>query len=52
MHRLWPQMHPRYVHVLRIDPSKLDDVRLDRLWASLGDRDAQELQGGCQLEAA
>jgi len=29
--------HPPYVHVLRIDPDKLDSVALDALWTKHGD---------------
>lgn len=39
-------MHACYVHVLRIDPARLDAVRLDRLWRSLGDDEVEGLQGG------
>lgn len=45
LRRLWPQMHPRYLHALRIDPDKLDAIKLDRLWKSLGDEEAEGLQG-------
>jgi hypothetical protein len=46
LRRLFPGMHARYIHVLRIDPDRLDAVRLDQLWKSLGDDEAEELQGG------
>ena len=38
-------MHPHHLHALRIDPSKLDSVRLDRLWAGMADADAEAMQG-------
>lgn len=38
-------MHPRFIHTLRIDPTRLDAVRLDRLWKSLSDEDPEALQG-------
>jgi hypothetical protein len=29
--------HPRYVHVLRIDPRKLDAIEMDKLWSKHGE---------------
>jgi hypothetical protein len=28
--------HPQYVHVLRIDPTKLDAIQMDKLWSRYG----------------
>ncbi|KAL4430657.1 hypothetical protein ABPG75_005913 [Micractinium tetrahymenae] len=52
LHWLWPGMHPRFIHALRIDPTRLDAVRLDRLWKSLSDDDADALQGGSRAVPA
>jgi hypothetical protein len=31
------EWHPRYVHVLRIDPNKLDAIEIDKLWSKHGE---------------
>lgn len=46
LRRLWPRMHTRYLHVLRLDPDRLDAVRLDRLWKKMSDQEAAGVQGG------
>ncbi|KAL4438682.1 hypothetical protein ABPG77_006286 [Micractinium sp. CCAP 211/92] len=44
--RLFPGLYPRYLHVLRVDPDKMDAVRLDKLWAEGGDDEETTLLGG------
>ncbi|PRW33106.1 transient receptor potential channel [Chlorella sorokiniana] len=44
--RLFPGLYPAYLHVLRVDPDKLDTldtVKLDRLWAKQGDDEERTL---------
>ncbi|KAL4440082.1 hypothetical protein ABPG75_003083 [Micractinium tetrahymenae] len=52
--RLFPGLYPHYLHVLRVDPDKLDAVRLDKLWAEGGDDEETTLlgepQAGCRNE--
>lgn len=38
-----PGLFPRFLHVLRVDPDKLDTVRLDQLWNKSGDDERDEL---------
>lgn len=48
MERRLPHLYPPFVHVLRVDPQKLDTVKLDRLWSKEGDDEEGELlEGGC-----
>lgn len=35
--RWHPDWHPAYVHVLRINPDKLDSIELDKLWSRHGE---------------
>lgn len=35
--RRHPQWHPLYIHVLRINPNKLDSIELDKLWSRHGE---------------
>lgn len=35
--RKFKEWHPQYVHVLRIDPTKLDAIEMDKLWSKFGD---------------
>lgn len=35
--RYFPSLYPPCLHVLRVDPDKLDTVKMDNLWAREGD---------------
>ena len=37
-----PQLYPPYLHVLRVDPERLDRVKLDGLWAREGGADEEQ----------
>lgn len=44
--RLFPGLYPHYLHVLRVDPDRLDSVGLDNLWAKKGNDEQSTLLGG------
>ncbi|KAL4438685.1 hypothetical protein ABPG77_006289 [Micractinium sp. CCAP 211/92] len=44
MQRRRPQWFPRYVHMLRINPDKLDRVEQDALWSLMGRDEPEVLQ--------
>lgn len=45
-----PQWYPPYIHMLRINPNKLDQVELDALWSRFGEDSPPITQAGGQAE--